>query len=132
MTDILPCPFCGSNEVHHEFDLPLVFIECSKCGTEGPRFQPSGAAICDHEAAHAAWNRRAALTQPEPDGLTPQPILVSERLPGPEDCDAEGLCWWWCSPAERWLRCGIPQPDPTSRIHTHWLPAHALPLPADD
>lgn len=60
---------------------------------------------------------------------TPQPIPVSQRLPGPEDCDAEGMCWWWCSPAERWVRCGIPQPDPTSQVHTHWLPAHALPTP---
>jgi hypothetical protein len=25
----------------------------------------------------------------------PQPIPVSERLPGPEDCDAEGRCWWY-------------------------------------
>ena len=25
---------------------------------------------------------------------TPQPVSVSERLPGPEDCDAEGKCWW--------------------------------------
>jgi hypothetical protein len=62
----------------------------------------------------------------------PQPVAVSERLPVPEDCDAEGLCWWWCSPAERWLRCGIPRPDPTSQIHTHWLPAHALPVPTND
>jgi hypothetical protein len=72
---------------------------------------------------------RAALAQPEPEGPTPQPVPVSERLPGPEDCDAEGLCWWWCSPAERWLRCGIPEPDPSSHVHTHWLPARALPVP---
>lgn len=58
-----------------------------------------------------------------------QPIPVSERLPGLEDCDAAGMCWWWCFPTERWLRCGIPKPDPTSQIHTHWLPAHALSLP---
>ena len=25
---------------------------------------------------------------------TPQPVPVSERLPGREDCDAEGRCWW--------------------------------------
>jgi hypothetical protein len=24
-----------------------------------------------------------------------QPVPVSERLPGPEDCDEEGRCWWW-------------------------------------
>jgi hypothetical protein len=23
-----------------------------------------------------------------------QPVPVSERLPGPEDCDGEGRCWW--------------------------------------
>lgn len=24
----------------------------------------------------------------------PQPIPLSDRQPGPEDCDAEGRCWW--------------------------------------
>lgn len=61
----------------------------------------------------------------------PEPIPVAERLPGAEDCDAEGMCWWYCAPAERWLRCGIPEPDPASQVHTHWLPANALPLPKE-
>ena len=29
-----------------------------------------------------------------------QPVPVSERLPDPEECDAEGGCWWW-HPATR-------------------------------
>ena len=33
-------------------------------------------------AALARWGR-----------LTPQPVAVSERLPGPEDCDEQGRCW---------------------------------------
>ena len=74
----------------------------------------------DHaRAVLARWGRPA-----------PQPVPVSERLPEPGDCDAKGMCWWYCAPAERWLRCGIPKPDRSSHVHTHWLPAHALPLPS--
>ena len=52
---------------------------------------------------------------------TPQPVAVSERLPGPEDCDAEERCWLM---APRWIL-------PASEL-THWLPANALPLPAGE
>ena len=57
----------------------------------------------------------------------PRPIPVSERLPGPDE-----LCWWFEEDEEEerygcsWtlLRIvGNPRP------YTHWLPAHALPLP---
>ena len=61
----------------------------------------------------------------------PQPVPVSERLPGPEDCDAEGRCWmfdpcdrgWWCY-REALPSDGDPEP------FTHWLPHWALPVPA--
>jgi hypothetical protein len=74
-------------------------------------------------AALARWGRPAI-----------EPVPVSERLPEPEDCDAEGQCWlhqphpvtpetpvWRLMPA----RCA-------STIYgtTHWLPHHALPVPA--
>ena len=58
---------------------------------------------------------------------TPQPIPVSERLPGSEDCDGCGNCWW-LRPGDRdsfpfwWLGCG-------DSISLHWLPFHDLPLP---
>lgn len=45
----------------------------------------------------------------------PVPVSVSERLPGPEDCDAEGKCWWFH--------------DEDNASCSHWLPANALPLP---
>ena len=51
----------------------------------------------------------------------PQPVPVSERLPGPEDCEA-GECWAWDVAAEAWNRTH----------YTHWLPAHALPLPEQE
>jgi len=56
------------------------------------------------------------------------PVAVSERLPEAGDCDAEGRCWWRSHAVggpywhlwhrQRW-----------TPIDTHWLPAHALPLP---
>ena len=68
-------------------------------------------------AALARWGRPAI-----------EPVPVSERLPGPEDCDAEGLCWWWepdCEQPEAWC-IGLPEYCGSS---THWLPHWALPVP---
>ena len=67
---------------------------------------------------------------------TPQPVAVSERLPGPEDCDEQGRCWLGGRQMGRgtptWL-LGYPAwaerfPD----VHRFWLPANALPLPTPD
>ena len=79
---------------------------------------------CFARAVLARWGRP-----------TPQPVPVSERLPRPEDCDAEGKCWWGRSESNDWSA------DWTLATHeavaefcefspqTMWLPAHALPLP---
>ena len=85
--------------------------------------------LCDDSAVDRA---RALLDQP-----VPQPVPVSERLPGPEDCDAEGRCWgWWTDPmSEYWEYVGVSAPiEPYGSYipragHTHWLPANALPTP---
>ena len=60
----------------------------------------------------------------------PAPVPVSERLPGPEDCDAEGRCWWgspcgYITGATWFLRTVAMR----KTWDTHWLPANALPLP---
>jgi hypothetical protein len=57
------------------------------------------------------------------------PIPVSERLPGPEDCDDQGRCWLHFLLGD----------DPTWTLEhytsalcsgrSHWLPAWAIPLP---
>ena len=58
--------------------------------------------------------------------MVSQPISVSERLPGDQ------LCWWY-EPDEddgyggMWTLLRIR--GGTTR-YTHWLPAHALPLPS--
>jgi hypothetical protein len=66
----------------------------------------------------------------------PVPVPVSERLPGPEDCDGEGRCWWWCPSSvlpngmcPYWCLAPAESPRPW---FTHWLPATALPLPAGE
>jgi hypothetical protein len=74
----------------------------------------------------------------------PQPVPVSERLPGPGDCDAEGRCW--IGYPEYTFPIGdtgdYDQMDPEWRLEEPpillvattsraiWLPAHALPLPS--
>ena len=59
-----------------------------------------------------------------------EPVPVSERLPGPEDCDESGLtcngggwCWWFEQSSQMWVA------DFYSSHYTHWLPHHALPVP---
>jgi hypothetical protein len=69
---------------------------------------------------------RAALAE-QPVG--PTPIPVAERLPGPDDCDAEGGCWWFDSGT--WIFLSFSQGFSWGRI-THWLPVNALPLPANE
>jgi hypothetical protein len=52
-----------------------------------------------------------------------KPVPVSERLPGPEDCDADGRCWWWCHRHESW------EFHSSQDHYMHWLPHWALPVP---
>ena len=55
---------------------------------------------------------------------TPQPVPVSERLPGPEDCLDEGWAWFF-NKRIGWRQAVLP----VSPGYTHWLPANALPTP---
>ena len=58
---------------------------------------------------------------------TTKPVPVAERLPGPEDCDACGNCWWFRQATRDdfpfwWFGGG-------DNASTHWLPHHVLPIP---
>lgn len=59
----------------------------------------------------------------------PTPVPVSERLPGPGDCDAEGRCWLHLPDMGTEPLWRLTDPSMRSRYHSHWLPATALPLP---
>ena len=61
------------------------------------------------------------------------PVSVSERLPGPKDCDAEGKCWIHqpckaCPESPAWELMPAKYAIPAYGV-VCWLPAHALPLP---
>jgi hypothetical protein len=86
------------------------------------------------EEALARWGRPAI-----------EPVPVSERLPGPEDClgrpwegtDA-GFCWWFYPGLDGWRLMmatrwegGIYQ-NWTPPSATHWLPHWALPVPSSN
>jgi hypothetical protein len=78
------------------------------------------------EIADAAINALARLAI--------QPVPVAERLPGPEDCDAEGRCWLCGKVEGDWrllnpARSGVPQ---LKYCFSHWLPHHALPVPQQE
>ena len=64
-------------------------------------------------AALARWGRPAI-----------EPVPVGERLPGPEDCDAEGWCWVASEDCPAWHRVS----RHLDAWH-YWLPHHALPVP---
>jgi hypothetical protein len=55
-----------------------------------------------------------------------EPVSVSERLPGPEDCDASFQCWWFTPSEEKWIFWPIKWASPEC---SHWLPHWALPVP---
>lgn len=66
-------------------------------------------------------------------GSTLRPIPVSERLPGAEDCNDEGRCWFGCPSSDvqdsYWV---LRKAKHRRSWDTHWLPAHAIPLPQEN
>lgn len=76
----------------------------------------------------AAVARAAALLQQH---QSPQSVPVSERLPCAEDCDAEGRCWFH-SVGRNWCDWYLLKASCATETETHWLPFHALPLPAGE
>lgn len=62
------------------------------------------------------------------------PVPVSERLPEPEDCDAEGRCWLFSKVEKEWrlIDAGNPGVPHLKYCFGYWLPANALPLPSEE
>ena len=76
-------------------------------------------AICDTRAADLLQRQY------------PQPVPVSERLPGPEDCDAGGRCWWYGEGADM-IGWTLDSEGASYYRAKFWLPANALPLPEQE
>lgn len=80
------------------------------------------------DAGHSKPWRPFALSVLDEWGSRPlSPISLTERLPGPEDCDAEGRCWQWDNVDGSWFEH---YPSPDEPRHGYWLPHHALPVPS--
>ena len=78
--------------------------------------------IAAGRALLARWGRPAV-----------EPVTVAERLPGAEDCDDQGRCWWLDRPLKNgpaaWM---LRRPDDGVLIpFTHWAPHWALPVPQE-
>lgn len=76
-----------------------------------------------------SWNERQATSLPLPAGEQqhPTPVPVSERLPGAEDCDGEGQCWWWHPRTYERNACWCYSRG--NGTEKYWLPHRDLPLP---
>jgi hypothetical protein len=71
-------------------------------------------------AVLARWGRRPAI----------EPVPVSEWLPGPEDCDAEGRCWWYHPETFSSVACWCySRGNGTEKFY---LPYWALPVPTSE
>ena len=60
-----------------------------------------------------------------------EPVPVSERLPGPADCDEEGRCFVWDHVSAEWRFLEIDIFD-YGWPESYWLPHHALPVPQQE
>jgi hypothetical protein len=114
---------------------------CVVCGTERLAPQPA-----DGEVAElVAWLRKSIThfdLEEYPEKCAkftraadllerlspPQPIPVSERLPGSEDCDAEGRCWWYGEGGDM-VGWTLDAEGPSYYRAKYWLPARTVLAP---
>lgn len=115
----------GQLEARHELDDPEDFYWYRESVLLQQKVTD---ALADEPAVSEGREPVAVTGQPSAAELLQRqvmvPISVSERLPGPEDCLDEGWAWFF-SPRVGWRQAVLP----VSAAYTHWLPAHALPLP---
>jgi hypothetical protein len=84
----------------------------------------AGTYKADEELVRRALKRLSDLEMCRP---AIEPVAVSEGLPGPEDCDALGYCWWYDHRESAWIECDVPYGQRCA--YRHWLPYYALPVP---
>lgn len=56
MSELKPCPFCGSSQLHMHDDGYIKWVECEDCLAEGPVI------VGSEESATDIWNTRQGET----------------------------------------------------------------------
>ena len=83
------------------------------------------------ESAEALWEIIHAVLQRWGRPAV-EPVPVSERLPGPEDCDDQGRCWFGTPGSDvmdaYWV---YRKAEHRRQWDTHWAPHWALPVPQE-
>jgi len=123
MSDLKPCPFCGSTNLHHTETSIFNAVWCRDCG-----------AMVDMDDGDAIklWN-----TRPIEDALQARIaeleaqlrwIPVSERLP---EENGQYLIFWECKHGKGIeidaYSTSLGWHDVYSDLHTHWMPLPNLP-----
>jgi hypothetical protein len=96
------------------------------------RREASAAESCGHLCFMEPMDmERAATLLQQLSAPTPvvAAVAVNERLPGEGDCDAEGRCWIFMPDIGTAPSWRLVDPRDIGPYHTHWRPAHAIPLP---
>jgi hypothetical protein len=85
--------------------------------------EAEAAQLAGLRAVLARWGRPAI-----------KPVPVSERLPGPEDCDDQGRCWMCGKVDGDWRLISIDNPGVPQLKYafSHWLPHWVLPVPQQE
>lgn len=131
-TRAAPVPVPEASGVYYEFVISDA-DDCTQAGGIAPTYAQALSegqhylAQYQQDGPHTLELRRVEVLPPGalPEQRYPAPVPVSERLPGTEDCLDEGWAWFF-SPRVGWRQAVLP----VSAAYTHWLPAHALPLPS--
>jgi Lar family restriction alleviation protein len=58
---MLPCPFCASKKIKMENSFYFAYVQCQKCGAEGPPIELNTQDIAEKIAADS-WNNRMVPT----------------------------------------------------------------------
>ena len=92
MSELLPCPFCGSRNVAQGASKDRISVWCD-CGARGPDVAfPADSIdpVTPIKECHALWNRRAPSPSPAPgveEALHNAKVLL-KALTGPDDAIA--------------------------------------------
>jgi hypothetical protein len=102
--------------------VPVAFIH-----RQGDHWEVSERSLDEQEKA-CGWTQEPLYSA----STAVQPVAVSERLPGPEDCDLEGRCWLCGKVEGDWRLLSVVNPGVPHLKYcfSHWLPHWALPVPA--